>query len=882
MMRRTLFTTLIACLALLALPSASQAAYSVDCDLANPNVNLWNSTPGNWSDGSHWSQGTAPDANDLVCAQGPIVVDVPTIDAAQLLVSHVDIPPGTTVTSPHAYFDNSHIAGTLVVTGGAPSTIGLASTDLTGTLRTVGPVDASAMNLSSATAAAATIDVTGTLTSPNPMSFAGDLDLTGTGNLDLPNLVVAGSVHGPGTVTAASGLVDVGSRPGADVLSAPTMASLSLHGDVSVTANIEVRGAIQLDGTVTLNGVTVTSDDQDVQFIGSRTSSVMLDGGSTFSGVVAIYNQYGDLVLQDCTLPSTLNQVSTSGGDVVVSDADCLDPVAGTERILTANGQGLGLRFAATSTLDAGGTLKLGIDSLSLDGGTSLTDGATTIDTLANSPGIQRIGLHGSGWATIVGLDLTDGSYTIIEAGTDQHLVLDRPLGGNGMIATMHFISTAGGGTVEIHDPAPRTNGWSSGDGASTGSGPVRYQAGGVWYEPLRNYVRLSGAAWTPDGVAHVRSIEGSGTINGSLSAGSILASAGTLGVLGALDATTAGVRHAQGASNGVLDLTAATPQHIGRFDVHGPDSPTPIPSLPSTDTRIVAPGIASTSIGIVPTRITVPSGLAYRVTSGTGTLDLVDAIAPGAVTANAISIQEGVISVGWNAATDAGTSGVAGYAVSFTRANDSDPGSSIATSGTNATSGKLAIGTWWMHIRAIDSIGNVGPIAHFGPLEVRDSVNPVVQPCAGDADCDGVPDPLDPVVDTCVGTASCNGVPGTLQPVIRTGSARADKLFGRGGADRLNGVGGNDLLYGFSGNDVLIGGAGRDVMYGGGGSDRISCGEGAGDRAFGEAGADRVSCRDRRPTRANRDVIDCGPGRDTAVVDRFDIVRHCEVVVRR
>jgi hypothetical protein len=30
------------------------------------------------------------------------------------------------------------------------------------------------------------------------------------------------------------------------------------------------------------------------------------------------------------------------------------------------------------------------------------------------------------------------------------------------------------------------------------------------------------------------------------------------------------------------------------------------------------------------------------------------------------------------------------------------------------------------------------------------------------------------------------------------------------------------------------------------------------------------------------RDVVDCGSGKDTATVDRFDVARGCERVIRR
>lgn len=145
----------------------------------------------------------------------------------------------------------------------------------------------------------------------------------------------------------------------------------------------------------------------------------------------------------------------------------------------------------------------------------------------------------------------------------------------------------------------------------------------------------------------------------------------------------------------------------------------------------------------------------------------------------------------------------------------------------------------------------------------------------------------------------------------VRTGTNDDEVLDGTAFGDRLVGRGGRDLLRGHEAGDCLEGGLGRDVLAGGTGDDRLSGGTGA-DRLLGDEGADRleggagddvlaggtgndvllpgtgvdrvvagagddaVSARDR-----TRDVIDCGPGRDTARVDRRDRVRNCESVSR-
>jgi Ca2+-binding RTX toxin-like protein len=72
-----------------------------------------------------------------------------------------------------------------------------------------------------------------------------------------------------------------------------------------------------------------------------------------------------------------------------------------------------------------------------------------------------------------------------------------------------------------------------------------------------------------------------------------------------------------------------------------------------------------------------------------------------------------------------------------------------------------------------------------------------------------------------------------------------------------LEGRGGDDVLRGLGGNDRLVGGSGRDRLFGGAGNDRLLAHD------------------------SQRDVVDCGPGRDTAIVDRKDVVTGCEKVAR-
>jgi hypothetical protein len=94
-------------------------------------------------------------------------------------------------------------------------------------------------------------------------------------------------------------------------------------------------------------------------------------------------------------------------------------------------------------------------------------------------------------------------------------------------------------------------------------------------------------------------------------------------------------------------------------------------------------------------------------------------------------------------------------------------------------------------------------------------------------------------------------------------GTAKADYLAGSGYDDTILGEGGNDTLVGGAGSDTIEGGDGRDVVIGGSWADRL----------FGNDGSDTIIAND-----GERDMIDCGPGNDRAVVDAKDITSHCEV----
>lgn len=116
---------------------------------------------------------------------------------------------------------------------------------------------------------------------------------------------------------------------------------------------------------------------------------------------------------------------------------------------------------------------------------------------------------------------------------------------------------------------------------------------------------------------------------------------------------------------------------------------------------------------------------------------------------------------------------------------------------------------------------------------------------------------------------------PATDQAAVRTrvrecwisGSDFADTLRGTRKGEHICGFASRDTIHALGGADVVDGGAHADTLDGGAGRDRL----------IGGRGDDRIFARD-----GFRDIVNCGLGRDNAVVDRFDtVLRGCERVRR-
>lgn len=97
---------------------------------------------------------------------------------------------------------------------------------------------------------------------------------------------------------------------------------------------------------------------------------------------------------------------------------------------------------------------------------------------------------------------------------------------------------------------------------------------------------------------------------------------------------------------------------------------------------------------------------------------------------------------------------------------------------------------------------------------------------------------------------------------------------FGGSGSDTMTGDNGPDYIASGAGNDKLFGKGGNDSLQGQAGADRIDGGPGR-DKMYGGPGGDRINARDGKPG----DLLNCGPGRDVALINRGDTTRGCEVI---
>jgi Ca2+-binding RTX toxin-like protein len=128
-------------------------------------------------------------------------------------------------------------------------------------------------------------------------------------------------------------------------------------------------------------------------------------------------------------------------------------------------------------------------------------------------------------------------------------------------------------------------------------------------------------------------------------------------------------------------------------------------------------------------------------------------------------------------------------------------------------------------------------------------------------------PPPPPPPVTAAAPPAPCSNFVG--------GTPSKDTLTGTDGTDLVKGLRGNDNLDGGNGDDCVKGGPGSDRAEGGSGNDQVNGGQRP-DRLSGGPGDDVMKAL----AGTDRDVVNCGPGNDTARVEKRDKVNaDCETV---
>jgi Ca2+-binding RTX toxin-like protein len=131
---------------------------------------------------------------------------------------------------------------------------------------------------------------------------------------------------------------------------------------------------------------------------------------------------------------------------------------------------------------------------------------------------------------------------------------------------------------------------------------------------------------------------------------------------------------------------------------------------------------------------------------------------------------------------------------------------------------------------------------------------------------------------------ASAGVIVGTAGDDTLAGTDRRDFVYGRAGNDTIAGNGASDFLFGQRGHDTVSGDAGRDALWGGSGNDTLEGGGGP-DALYGGRGLDVLEGgqdgdflhsaeKDGLP-----DIVDCGAGRDRAVIRVGDVAVDCERV---
>ncbi|MCW2920573.1 MAG: calcium-binding protein [Thermoleophilia bacterium] len=745
-MPRPARATLLTLLVLVATAVVAPAAQAATCD-----VNWVGLGDGvTWTHGPNWDIGV-PQIGENVCI--PAAASV-TYTATTISPANVSLGAGATLTVDVAATLNH--TGTLSLDTGATLTAN--GTLITGGSVVIGTsanivIDDGLFSIGTG----ASITGAGTLTFQNGLNN----DLAGSGAL---------TVDGP-TVNVASAVLDVNNRAitftsgslrlGTSATLTGTSASIKIGsgaslvktggGDALINPNLENDGTIDVQGGGFLpqqSNSNVTTDGGSWNAASGATIDIAFQrfvDGATFSGAGTIILR-DDLILDGTATIAPGAQVTKRGGTIATTGA-----------VETIDGATTSCTTCVLRLETGAGTPYL--SDVNFGAGLQVTQ---VNDTYLGTGG--TVYLAGSWDIVGANVDLRDslGALQIASTGT---LSIDCATNATTCIVDPTTVTVADGGTVEVTRGIVTLPTLTNLASNTLTNGTYRVSGGGKL--DLATTITTNAAKIVQDGLgSKLRSLVGTQALStltsntGSLTltctsavsqgTGSPLTSTGSLVVgsgctLGATVLATAGTLELEGTISGALLIGAAA-----KLDVDVSGSGASQHSLGTvTGSATLDGSIGVNAAGYVPLTTDSIRVLTAGSTSGTpGAVTSASLLAPWTLTASrdasglllaageaeapgaagtptstshtaAAGVTDTTIDGAWTAASDGVGSGIAGYSIEFTASATTTPDATADTMGLTTTSTALAVGTWYLHVRAVDVDGNAGVTTHSAALVI-------------------------------------------------------------------------------------------------------------------------------------------------------------------
>lgn len=447
-----------------------------------------------------------------------------------------------------------------------------------------------------------------TLSNNNVQTWSGAFTFTGSNNLNLGTGAVTLGANSAITTTAGTltvgGVIDDGASSftltksgagtlilsgantygGATTLSAGTLGAgsntafssgvLNLNGGTLMASG----GARSLGNAVLVGGNTTIGGTDDLTFSGSfgqtggnRTLSITNTGTTTFSNafVLAENNQ---------TRTFTVDVSGTSGGAIISgvvqngagSGADSLAKSGAGNLILTGANTYTGTTSINGGTLALSGSGVISSANLSLNGGVLATQGTFT-RALGTGASQVQFGASGGGFAayggalsvSITGTPIWGSTGSFLPTGGS--LILSSSLADNVVNWTSNFSLGSAARTITVNDNTNTTADYAKISGVISGNSGGALIKDGAGLLVLSNANTYTGSTTVNDGTLNLQN----GAALGSGTAGTTVASGGTLELQGGITVASNGTLTLNGAGdngNGALRSVSGTNTYTGNI----------------------------------------------------------------------------------------------------------------------------------------------------------------------------------------------------------------------------------------------------------------------------------------------------------------------------